>query len=106
MLAVDAVVAAVGERAAVACRGVGFMGAGIGGEQAALGVLGRAGDDVDHAVDRIAAPQGAAGAADHLDPVDVLEHHVLGFPEHARKERRVDGATVDQHQHLLRRRCR
>ncbi len=54
-----------------------------GTEQASLGILGFFGDDVDHPVDRVGAPDGAARTTDHLDPVDVFEHGVLGIPEHA-----------------------
>jgi hypothetical protein len=42
-----------------------------------------------------------AWASDHLDPVDVLHHRVLQFPEHAGEQRRIDAAPIDQHQQLI-----
>lgn len=67
----------------------------------ALGGCGRLGDDVDHAVDRICAPQRRTGAPDHLDALDVLEHGVLHIPIDAGEGRRIGTAPVDQHQQLV-----
>lgn len=52
---IQAVVAAVLHAPAVAQRAIPFVRAGHGAGQAALGVLGRARDDVDDAVDRVHA---------------------------------------------------
>ncbi len=68
----------------------------------ALRLARRLGDHVDHAVHRVGAPRRAARSADHLDAFDVLEHDVLRLPEHPREQRRIDGAAVHQHQHLVR----
>src|SRR5258707_289928 len=46
-------------------------------------------------------PPGTAGSADPLDPVDVLERHVLLIPVDAGGERRIDASPVDHHQHLV-----
>jgi hypothetical protein len=46
-----------------------------------------AGDDVDHAIDRIGAPHHGAGAANDLDPLDVVERHRVEFPDDAGKQR-------------------
>ena len=71
-------------------------------EQSALRFRSAPGDYVDHAVHRIGAPQRCARAADHLDPVDIFEQRILGVPEHAREQRRVDSAPVDEDQKLVR----
>ena len=33
-------------------------------------------DDVDHSIHRVGAPKRRADAADHLDAIDVLQHHI------------------------------
>ena len=43
----------------------------------------------------------AAGAADHLDALDVLEHDVLREPQDPRIERRVEDPPVQQHEQLV-----
>ena len=103
MLAIHPVVAVRAQRGAVAEGGVGAVVAHCGRQQRAMAVPGRSGDDVDDAIDRIHPPQRAARAADHLDALDILQHHVLRVPEHAGKQRRIDRAAVDQDQQLVRR---
>ena len=76
--------------------------AGPGLEEGAMRLARTPGDDVDHAVDGVRSPQGAAGAADDFDAVDVLEQHVLDFPVGAGEQRRVDAPTVDEDQHRAR----
>ncbi len=100
-LAVYAHVGAVGQALAVAQHGAGVTLAGMRLCQPALGIGGAARDDVDDAVDGIGAPDGAAGAADHLDALDVGQDHVQGFPVDAGKQRRIDAAAVHQHQQLV-----
>src|ERR1700691_3540903 len=46
-------------------------------------------NDVDHAVRRIGSPDGAAGTADDLNAIDVVQRHVLHVPIDAGEERRV-----------------
>src|SRR6266853_4257083 len=75
--------------------------AGPSGCKPALGVLGTPRDHVDHAIYGVHSPKRRARAADHLDALDVLEHHVLDVPENSREQRRIDGATIDQHQQLV-----
>ena len=100
--AVDAVGEVVADLAAVAGGGEALLvRAGAALEIDALGVLGVLGDDVDDAVDRIGAPDGAPGAADHLDPINVFEEHVLDFPKNAAKERVIDDPSVDHHQQIV-----
>lgn len=85
---------AQGHRAQVRLRAEYGKGAGGGG--------GALRDDIDDAIDGIGAPHGRAGAADDLDPFDILQHEVLGVPVHAREEWTVDAAAVDHHQQLVR----
>ena len=103
VFAVDAVVDAGRERPAVAEGRLVFeLGAhDLLGEEP-LRVLGALRGDVDHAVHRIGAPEGATRTADHLNPVDVLEQVILHIPFNAAIERRVDGPPVDQDQELVR----
>ena len=49
----------------------------------ALGVGGTAGDDVDHPIDGVCAPERRARPADHLNPFDGVGRHVVHDPEHA-----------------------
>ncbi len=63
---------------------------------------GAARDDVDHAIDRIGAPDRRPGTADHLDTLDEFERDVVELPEHAGIDRRVKAAPVLQHQQLVR----
>ena len=71
-------------------------------DQEALRVGRRLRDDVDDTVDRVRAPEGRAGSADHLDSLDVFEQRVLELPVDAREERRVDDAPVDEDEELVR----
>jgi len=66
-----------------------------------LGVLGALGEDVDHAVDRVGAPQRATWTADDLDAVDVVQQGVLRVPIDAGVQRGVDRPPVDHHQQLV-----
>ena len=101
LLGVDPVVHAFAEACAVAGGRTAFLVAGAEAHQAALRFARRPGDDVDHAIDGVRSPERGAGPADHLDAIDVLEHHVLALPEDAGKQRRVDRAPVDEDQHLV-----
>jgi hypothetical protein len=58
-------------------------------------------DDVDDAVDGVCAPERGAGTADDLDAIDVFQLVIERVPEHAGEQRAVDGAAVDQNQHLV-----
>src|SRR5690348_14212043 len=49
-------------------------------------------DDVNHAVDGIRAPYRSSWAANHLDALNILKHHVLHVPIHAREKRAVDAS--------------
>ncbi len=89
--------------AAPAQRRLAFARAARRRREPALRIVCRLGDHVDDAIDGVDTPYRTAGAADHLDPLDVLERQVLHVPEHAREQWRVDGATVDQHEELVRR---
>src|SRR5438270_217035 len=64
-------------------------------------VPGAFGDDVDDAVHRVRAPDGAARTANHLDAIDVFEHHVVESPQDAGEQRRVNVATVDEDEHAF-----
>ena len=99
--AVDAVRPGRAYRAAVARAVTPFEVARAPVRECALRVGGAPRDHVDHPVDSVCAPQGRTGPADHLDALDVFQHHVLGIPEDAGEKRRVDGAAVDQDQQLV-----
>ena len=78
-----------------------FQRARLGFDIGAFGVLGVAGDDVDHAVDGVGTPQRAARTADHLDALHVFQQNILGFPVGAAEQRGIEGAAVLQHQRSL-----
>src|SRR4029077_15078553 len=59
-------------------------------------------DDVDDPIPRISSPQCPAWSANHFDPVDVLQRHVLHVPVHPTEKRTVHGTAVDQHEQLVR----
>src|SRR5205823_5923206 len=73
-----------------------LAGAAAGHNEASLCIPGALGDDVDHAVDGIAAPQRGARAADHFDAVDVFDDGILHVPEHASKQRVVEAAPIHE----------
>ena len=100
-LAVHAIAQVGRERAAVLQAGAALEVAGAERQHAALGLARGPGDDVDHAVDRVGAPQRRARPADHLDAVDVLRQHLLHVPVDAAEQRRIDAAAVDQDQQLV-----
>ncbi len=92
----------VAELAAVACRRTApLFRAGRCGKQRSLRVARVPGRDVDHAIDRICAPQARTGTANHFDALDVRQQVVLYVPRDAGEERRVDAARVAQHEQLL-----
>ena len=72
-----------------------------GAQQGALSVAAVPGYHIDNAVDGIRAPESRARSADHLDPVDILEHDVLHVPEDALEKRRVHCPAIDQNQQLI-----
>src|SRR5688572_9616029 len=65
-------------------------------DERALRVAGGLGDDVDHAVEGIGAPEGAAGAADDFDAVDVVEQVILHIPKNAGVKRGVENAAIHE----------
>src|SRR5205814_3931648 len=71
------------------------------GDEQALRVFGILRRDVDDAVDRVGAPEGGAGAADHLDPVEVGHDVIERVPVDAGEQRRVHAAAVHHHQQLV-----
>ncbi|KAF1858528.1 hypothetical protein Lal_00015045 [Lupinus albus] len=99
-LAVGTPMAAV-HRPATAERGLRAVVVRAQHEQVALRRARVARRHVDDAVDGIHAPQGAAGAADHFDPLDVFQQHVRLVPEHAGEQRGIHGAAVDHHEQLV-----
>src|SRR3984885_8832099 len=72
------------------------------GRESAIGILAAFGDDVDDAVDSVSSPDRTAGAANHLDSLDILQKDVLKLPIDASKQRRIDAAAVNEHEHGLR----
>jgi hypothetical protein len=99
--AINTVAAVDAYRSAVADRRSGFAAAYTGGSQFSSRVLRRAADHVDDAVDCVGAPKRSTGPADHLDAFNVLEHHVLRIPEHAREQWTVDSSPIDQHENFV-----
>ena len=71
-LPINSILRVITELAAIANSGNGplFIASGQR-HQPALGILAIFGNDVNDAVDRVAAPQTAAGTANDLDPFDV-----------------------------------
>ena len=63
--------------------------------------MGVARDDVDHAIDGVRSPERAARTANDFDAVQIFDDCVLLVPEHAGKKRRIDDASVHQHQELV-----
>ncbi len=49
-----------------------FLGPCTGADQTSWRGLGAFGDDVDHTIDGIRAPDRPAGASDHFDSLDIL----------------------------------
>src|SRR5712692_8548463 len=69
------------------------------GYERSMGVFGVLGDDIDHGVDGICSPDGAAWAPDDFDPFDILEQCVLDLPINAGEERSVNAPSIDKHQY-------
>ena len=68
----------------------------------ALEGLGRVGgDDIDHAADGLAAPEGGLGAAQHLDARDIADQQVPAVEAALRRGRVVQLDAVDQHHGVL-----
>ena len=78
-----------------------FLGSRAQLDKTALGIGGMLGDDVDHPVDGIGSPQGRAGTADDLDPLDILQQDVLHFPVNPGKSVAVNAAAIDQDQQFV-----
>ena len=85
----------------------------LGGRKSALEATGPAldqgpwrvrrplGDDVDDPVDGVGSPDAGPRTADHLDPLDVLQHDVLNVPKDAAEQRGIHTATVHLDQQLV-----
>src|ERR1700730_620630 len=63
-------------------------------------IFGALGDDIDHSVDSICSPNGAARAADDFDPLDILEHGVLNLPINPGVQWCVNGSPVNKHEYV------
>src|SRR4029077_1366361 len=57
------------------------------GHEHSAGIFGVFRDDIDHTVDSICSPNGAAWPADDFDAFDILQQCVLDLPINAGKER-------------------
>ncbi len=91
-----------GERSAVADAGeVMPLRAAACLEVKPLGIAAVLGGDVDHAVDGVGPPKGAAGAADDLDTVHVRQQVILHVPNNAGEQRRVERAAVQQDEQFV-----
>jgi hypothetical protein len=77
------------------------LSAAAGFQENTLRFLRRFGDEVDHAIDGVRAPQGASWAADHFDAIDVFQQRVLHVPVNARVERRVHRAPIHQDEEFV-----
>ena len=64
------------------------------------GFGGRAGDDIDHAAERVRSPQARAATAHDLNALDILQRHAI--PLHEARESVVDRNAVDQHERVTR----
>src|SRR5690606_14893020 len=80
-------VAAIGrlvvDPAAVAQGADAIAVADLGAQQSSLGLAGMPGDDIDDAIESVGTVERAARPADHLDAVDILDHHLMLVPEYA-----------------------
>ena len=102
ILGIDTVVGVFSQLAAVANTGKTLLlGAAAARHQQSSRIFGRPGDDVNHAIDRVGAPERGARAADHLNPVNVFEQRVLRVPVHAGEQRRVKAPPVHQNEKLV-----
>ncbi len=102
-LGIEPIVASRAQRPTVARtdeRGV--RRAGAQRQESSLGDLCRLRQDVDDAVDGIRAPHRCPWSPHDFDAIDVVEHVVLKIPVDAGRDRRVDDATVDEHEQLVR----
>src|SRR5262249_19159858 len=98
VLEVHAVIGVVAELAAIADRAhAPGLGTAAAGDECSLRVAGALGDNVDHAIDGVGAPQGGAGAANDLYAFDVFQEHVALVPEHPAKGGRVQTPAVHHH---------
>src|SRR5258707_5327795 len=68
------------------------------GHEHSAGIFRAFRDDVDHTVDSICSPNGAAWSPDHFDAFDILQQCVLDLPINAGKERRVDAPAINKHE--------
>ena len=59
------------------------------------------GDDIDHPVHGVGAPNRSARSANHFDPLDVFQGKILLVPQHCRKRWLIQRASVDQSQDLV-----
>src|SRR5579862_9687590 len=102
IFAVDAVIGVVLNLGAIS-EGFGgpFFGSGFCGYQASLGGFCGLGNNVNHAVDSVSAPQGGSGATNDFDAVHVFEHDVLHVPVDTGEKRGIDAAAVDQNEQLV-----
>ena len=76
-----------------------FLVAAADRQERALRVGSAPRDDIDDA--RHWRPTGSPGTADDLDAIDVVDQEILGIPEDAREQRRVDRSAIDHHLHLV-----
>ena len=57
--------------------------------------------DMDNAIDGVGTPQRRPRSAHNFNTLDILEHHIQGFPKHTGKERRINVSPIDQDQQLV-----
>src|SRR5947208_15146647 len=93
---IGAVVSVAPDLPAVTQPRVTFFNAAAEIDEPALGVLRVFRADVDHAVDRVCAPERRTRPADNFELLDVRHEGALHIPENAGEERRVETATVHQ----------
>jgi len=89
------------ERRAESNGGVALVFASARHDRGAFGGARASRDDVDDAHERVGPVERGARPRDHLDALDVFEHHLLRVPQHAGKHRRVEHAAVDEHEQLV-----
>jgi Group II intron, maturase-specific domain len=68
------------------------------GHHRPVGILGALGDDVNHSIDGVRSPNGAARPTNHLNALNVLQRSGLNLPINTRKKRRVNAPSVDQYE--------
>ncbi len=70
-------------------------------DYSALGIARVFGANIDHAIHRVCAPECAPRTTNHFNPLNILQHQIMGFPEDTAKHRVIDRPAINQHQQFV-----